>query len=113
MYSIVELLLNVIVSKPGVRPLKWHDDSLNGSLQEHALYNTISAIFAISKLPKCRDLLTTAPISVESHIIALSNSESSKIKHNCARVLKNLTADSAEAIEEGTVATLIALSLEV
>jgi len=35
-----------------------------------------------------------------------------KIKANCARALKNLTSDSTEAIEEGAVAALIAMSLE-
>lgn len=68
----------------------------------------------MSKLPKCREFLTSSPISMDAHLIALSQkTESSKVRHNCARVLKNLTADSSEAIEEGAVAALIAISLEV
>lgn len=35
-----------------------------------------------------------------------------KLKANCARALKNMTSDSTEAIEEGAVAALIAMSLE-
>ena len=51
---------------------------------------------------------------MDAQLIYLSQkSDSSKIRHNCARVLKNLTADSTEAIEEGAVAALIAISLEV
>jgi hypothetical protein len=37
----------------------------------------------------------------------------SEIRSNCTRTLKNLSTDAVEAIEEGTVAALIAMSLEV
>lgn len=75
--------------------------------------NAISACFALSKVPRCRELMTSSSISLDTYLIAISNkSESSKLRHNCARVLKNFALDSSEAIEEGAVAALIALSLD-
>ena len=85
---------------------------------------TIAAIYAISKLPKCREFLTSEAIQMDHHLYTLLQSISSneamqmsshaqnKLKYNVSRVLKNVTANSAEAIEEGAVASLIALSLE-
>jgi hypothetical protein len=46
-------------------------------------------------------------------LLKLSQGHSSKIKANCTNALKNLSSDAAEAIDEGTVAALIAISLEV
>ena len=46
------------------------------------------------------------------HLLKLTQSEDPKIKANCARTLKNMTSDSTEALEEGAVANLIAMSLE-
>jgi hypothetical protein len=46
-------------------------------------------------------------------LVQLSGAESAKIKANVNRAYKNLHSDVNEAIEEGAVATLIAMSLEV
>ena len=43
----------------------------------------------------------------------LSLIENPKIKANCGRAYKNFNSDLNEAIEEGAVASLIAMSLEV
>eukprot|EP01035_Chromulina_nebulosa_P020117 gene20117-26123_t len=94
--SIAEILLRIIQSKPN----------------EQILHNTISALYGMSRMPKCREFLSVPPLNIDATLIALSHTESNNIKRNIARVLKNLSADSNEAIEEGAVAALIAISLE-
>jgi len=79
---------------------------------EDCLQNTISAVYAMSKLPAIREQMSRAPINLDAIILRLSMSGSDKIKANCQRALKNLTSDSNEAIEEGAVSALIAMSLE-
>eukprot|EP00595_Chromulina_sp_UTEXLB2642_P000139 CAMPEP_0196762354 /NCGR_PEP_ID=MMETSP1095-20130614/1763_1 /TAXON_ID=96789 ORGANISM="Chromulina nebulosa, Strain UTEXLB2642" /NCGR_SAMPLE_ID=MMETSP1095 /ASSEMBLY_ACC=CAM_ASM_000446 /LENGTH=302 /DNA_ID=CAMNT_0042113025 /DNA_START=545 /DNA_END=1453 /DNA_ORIENTATION=- len=66
----------------------------------------------MSRMPKCREFLSVPPLNIDATLIALSHTETNNIKRNIARVLKNLSADSNEAIEEGAVAALIAISLE-
>lgn len=87
---------------------------IEGSPSEDTLYNVVSSIFAMSKMPSCREWLSSAPISADIHLLRLSQSDisSNKIKANIARALKNLTSEAAEALEEGAVAALIAMSLE-
>lgn len=46
-------------------------------------------------------------------LLKLSQTENQKLKANCSRSLKNLSSDATETIEEGAVAALIAMSLEV
>lgn len=69
------------------------------------------AIFSLTKLPPCRAMLTNA--NVDKILLKLSQGNNPKLKNNCTNALKNLSSDAAEAIEEGTVAALIAISLEV
>lgn len=95
---IVELLKNIIIEKP----------------DRILLYNTIQTISFVSKLPKCRELLVKPPIEIENHINEIMNStEDSKLKHLCSKVLKNVSIESSNAIEEGAVANLISTSLDV
>ena len=68
------------------------------------------AIFSLTKLPSCRHLLVAAGAD---KLLLKWSQHSAKLKVNCTNALKNLTSDAAEAIEEGTVAALIAISLEV
>jgi len=51
--------------------------------------------------------------AVDRLLLKLSQGESPKVKNNCSRALKNLSSDASETIEEGAVAALIAMSLEV
>ena len=74
--------------------------------------NAISCLFALSKRAHCREFLTEAPLHTDMHLLKLSQSEDPKIKANCARTLKNMTSDSSEALDEGAVANLIAMSLD-
>jgi hypothetical protein len=113
-----ELLGKILASKSNVSftsisALLSTANALPNNLQEGTLNNAISACFALSKIPKCRELMTSSAIPLDTYLIAISNkSENTKLRHNCARVLKNFASDSSEAIEEGAVAALIALSLD-
>ena len=51
--------------------------------------------------------------AVDRLLLKLSQGDSAKVKSNCSRALKNLSSDASETIEEGAVAALIAMSLEV
>ena len=81
-------------------------------LEKTALYNTISAVFALSKVPQTRQRLLD--VGVELLVVKVQGifADDESMVANCTRSLKNLSSDSAEAIEEGTVAALIARSLE-
>ena len=57
-------------------------------------------------------MLSRPPVSLDIHLLRVSAMEEPRLKANCARALKNMTSDSTEAIEEGAVAALIAMSLE-
>lgn len=54
-----------------------------------------------------------APIQIDRIINKLSLIDNPRIKANCGRAYKNFNSDLNEAIEEGAVASLIAMSLEV
>jgi hypothetical protein len=77
------------------------------------LNNAVSVIYAMSKMTNCRDMLSSSPVHADMVLLRLSQGENPRIKSNCARTLKNLNSDANEAIEEGTVSALIAMSLEV
>ena len=67
----------------------------------------------MSRMASCRQLLSEG-VNADLTLLRLSSQgDSDRIKGNCARVLKNLTSDVNEAIGEGDVAALIAMSLEV
>ncbi len=80
--------------------------------QENTLSNLVIAMYAISKVATAREFLTGPSVQLDRVLIQLSGSESAKIKANVNRAYKNLNADLNEAIEEGAVANLIAMSLE-
>jgi hypothetical protein len=79
------------------------------------LYNAVSMLYAMTKMPICREFLTSAEkgLTADMHLMRLSQLDNPRLKSNCARTLKNLASDASEAIEEGAVAALIAMSLEV
>lgn len=81
--------------------------------KDNTLSNFVIAIFAMSKVSASRDFLTSPPIQIDRLLIQLSGVDSAKIKANINRAYKNLNSDLNEAIEEGAVANLIAMSLEV
>lgn len=82
------------------------------SLQEDILYDAVSAINAMSRMASCRSMLSEG-VNADMALIRISQADSERLKSNCARTLKNLTSDVNEAIGEGDVAALIAMSLEV
>lgn len=81
--------------------------------QESTASNLVLAIYGFSKINSCREFLMAAPIQIDRIINKLSLTDSPKIKANCGRAYKNFNSDLNEAIEEGAVASLIAMSLEV
>lgn len=83
------------------------------TLSDSALSNLVLAIYFMSKVSTSREYLLAPPVSMDRAMISLTNHENAKIKANVNRVYKNLNSDINEAIEEGAVATLIAMSLEV
>ena len=72
----------------------------------------MTAVYALSRLPACLEMLSRPGIALDAHLLRVSAIDDNKLKANCARALKNMTSDSTEAIEEGAVAALIAMSLE-
>lgn len=72
----------------------------------------VLAIYGFSKINSCREFLMAPPFQIDRVINKLSLLESPRIKANCARAYKNFNSDLNEAIEEGAVASLIAMSLE-
>ncbi len=73
--------------------------------------NLVLTIHAFARQGKCREFLLA--LGIDRILIKHSTSENPKIRANSARALKNLNSDVNEAIEEGAVSTLIAMSLEV
>jgi len=67
----------------------------------------------MSKVAASREFLLSPSIQMDRVLIILSGSDSSVVKSNVNRAYKNLHSDLNEAIEEGAVAGLIAMSLEV
>lgn len=86
---------------------------LQQTLADGPLSNLILAIYFMSKVSSSREYLQVAPVSMDKALTTFTNHENAKIKANVNRVYKNLNSDVNEAIEEGAVATLIAMSLEV
>jgi hypothetical protein len=82
-------------------------------LNDSSKSNLVLAIYGMSKVASCRDYLLSSHLQMDRILIQLSGSDSAKIKANVNRAYKNLHSDVNEAIEEGAVATLIAMSLEV
>jgi hypothetical protein len=74
------------------------------------IYNTVSSIYSLSKIPKCRDQFLAA--KVDTIIMAIPVQDNPSLKNNVARTLKNLASEAAESLEEGTISSLIAMSLE-
>ena len=79
---------------------------------KNTLYNAVSTIYAMTKYPVTRAYLADDPINLDSFLNGINTEEDPKMKANVVRAMKNLNADSNEAIEEGVVASLIAISLE-
>ncbi len=79
---------------------------------EGCLMNAVSALWSLSKLPSSRDYLSEPPVHADVIALKLTQGENVKLKANATRLLKNLQSDANEAIEEGAVAALIAISLE-
>jgi len=100
------------------RPIFSHADIAAGMLAilkrnpvADTLYNAVSSFWALSKLPESRAYLEE-PVGLNQFALDLSRTENPKLKANVTRLLKNLQSDANEAIEEGAVAALIAISLE-
>lgn len=72
--------------------------------------NVVAAIYALSKIPSCREELMVA--AVDRILLKLSQGDSAKVKASCSQALKNLSSDATETIEEGAISALIAMSLE-
>jgi hypothetical protein len=66
----------------------------------------------MSKLSHLQEMLVTGAVNIDAVLLKLNNTGSARVKAKCNRILKNITSESSEAIEEGAVATLIASSLE-
>merc|ERR1711988_2050161 len=71
--------------------------------------NCAQTFFKLSKATCKRDKLVEA--GVVSLLIRLSKSAIEKVSTNCSEALKNLSSNGDGGIEEGTVATLIQMSL--
>ena len=81
--------------------------------QDTTASNLVLAIYGFSKINSCREFLMAPPFQIDRIINRLSMMDNPKIKANCGRAYKNFNSDVNEAIEEGAVASLIAMSLEV
>mmetsp|Transcript_1033 Transcript_1033/g.1708 ORF Transcript_1033/g.1708 Transcript_1033/m.1708 type:complete len:1654 (-) Transcript_1033:97-5058(-) len=85
---------------------------LENPVSDNTASNLVLAIYGFSKISACRDFLMDTPICIDKMINKLSLIENPKIRANCSRAYKNLNSEVNEAIEEGAVASLIAMSLE-
>ncbi len=81
--------------------------------QEETVYNAVSALYAMVRIPTCREMMSRPPVNADNHLMRLSQIDNPRLKANCSRTLKNLASDSNEALEEGSVSAMIAMSLEV
>ena len=75
------------------------------------LANVAFVIYSLSKIPTSREMLLG--VDADRLLLKLSNKDNANLRANCSRALKNLTSEASETIEEGAVASLIAMSLEV
>ena len=87
-------------------------DVLKNAPHKDTLYNGVSAIYVMSKYPDSRAYLSDSPINADQFLLQVNVDDDAKLKANIARAMKNLQSDANEAIEEGVVASLIAISLE-
>lgn len=87
-------------------------DVLKNAPHKDTLYNGVSAIYVMSKYPDSRAYLSDSPINADQFLLQVNADDDAKLKANIARAMKNLQSDANEAIEEGVVASLIAISLE-
>jgi hypothetical protein len=74
------------------------------------LYNAVSAAYALSKIPEARDMLLEAGLDGDLDKIPIQDNP--QLKTNVNRAVKNLASNAAETLEEGTISSLIAMSLE-
>eukprot|EP00981_Chlorochromonas_danica_P001530 scaffold334_cov173-Ochromonas_danica.AAC.6 len=85
----------------------------SSSLSESSISNLVLAFFAMSKVASCREFMMAAPLHIDRILTHLaSTTENARIKANSNRAYKTLNTDVNEAIEEGAVANLIAMSIE-
>lgn len=82
------------------------------STNEGARYNVINALYFISKNSTGRALLSGPPANIDMKLMTLLKKCSSGMRACCSRVLKNLSSDASEELEDGAVAALIALSFD-
>ena len=75
--------------------------------------NLALAIYAIAKVASTREFLQNDPVQIDRVLTRISLTDNQRIRANCNRAFKNLNSDLNEAIEEGAVSNLIAISLEV
>jgi hypothetical protein len=75
-----------------------------------SLFNAISCAYSMSKIPLARDLMMRA--NIENILTKIPVVDKPEIKANISRTVKNLASEAGESIEEGTVSSLIAMSLE-
>lgn len=75
-----------------------------------SLFNAISCAYSMSKIPLARDMMMKA--NLENILTKIPVVDKHDLKANISRTLKNLASEAGESIEEGTVSSLIAMSLE-
>ncbi len=75
--------------------------------------NLALAIYAIAKVASTGEFLQNDPVQIDRVLTRISLTDNQRIRANCNRAFKNLNSDLNEAIEEGAVSNLIAISLEV
>jgi hypothetical protein len=88
-----------------------HPPTPCSSQNQETLSNIVHVAYSLSKMPSSRQGLLDA--GADRILLKISQTENQKLKANCSRSLKNLSSDATETIEEGAVAALIAMSLEV
>ena len=79
---------------------------------EGARYNVINALYFISKNSAGRALLSGPPSNIDMKLMTLLKVCSAGMRACCSRVLKNLSSEASDELEEGAVAALIALSFD-
>ena len=80
------------------------------SFTKSYLYNGVSAVYALSKIPRARDI--SLQVGVDAELEKIPVNDNPEMKSNVSRTIKNLSSEAAEALEEGTITSLIAMSLE-
>ena len=86
-------------------------------LQPSVTFKVVSAMFILSKVSRCRDIMRGEPNNADiilNRIMAKAGRTNDlRLKANCSRTLKNLASEADDGLEEGEVASLILSSLEV